>query len=104
MPYPIIFGAITDSTCKVWEEKCGTTGNCWLYDVDKLRIYLHGAALAFVTLGTLFDIGIIALSDRIGNLYESDVADEPTDDINMNDVNAARRLSEQIAIQPIQKS
>ncbi|CAG2176120.1 unnamed protein product, partial [Oppiella nova] len=26
IPYPLIFGAVVDSTCLVWEEKCGKTG------------------------------------------------------------------------------
>lgn len=38
IPYPLLFGAITDSACIVWEKTCGKTGNCWVYDLDKFRL------------------------------------------------------------------
>lgn len=72
IPYPLIFGAITDSTCLIWEKSCGKTGNCWLYDIDKFRYYLHGAAFAFMTIGSLFDIGIIIFANRIQNLFDEE--------------------------------
>jgi hypothetical protein len=50
----------------------GKTGNCWLYDIDKFRYYLHGASFAFMTIGSLFDIGIIVMSSRIRNLYDDE--------------------------------
>lgn len=34
VPGPIIFGAIIDSTCIVWREKCGEHASCWIYDND----------------------------------------------------------------------
>lgn len=37
-PAPIIFGAIFDSTCVVWQtdEEGTRNGSCWIYDADKL--------------------------------------------------------------------
>ena len=32
VPGPIIFGAIIDSTCMIWREKCGEHASCWIYD------------------------------------------------------------------------
>lgn len=93
MPYPIVFGAITDSACIVWEEKCGSTGNCWLYDADLFRKLLHGSALGFMMVGTLFDIGIIMLSSRIGNLYEDEDEDDE-DDQEEHDVDQALENSQ----------
>ena len=37
LPSPMIFGAIYDSSCTIWGEKCGETLNCVVYDTDKLR-------------------------------------------------------------------
>ena len=34
LPSPIIFGAIIDNTCLLWQEECGETTNCLLYDTD----------------------------------------------------------------------
>ena len=78
IPYPLLFGAITDSTCLIWEESCGKTGNCWVYDIDKFRYYLHGTAFGFILLGNLLDIGVIIYAKRIKNLY-----DDETDDIEL---------------------
>ncbi|XP_002731058.1 solute carrier organic anion transporter family member 4C1-like [Saccoglossus kowalevskii] len=32
VPGPIVFGAVIDSSCLVWQEQCGKTGSCWIYD------------------------------------------------------------------------
>ena len=72
MPYPLIFGAIVDSTCKIWENTCGKKGNCWLYDIDKFRVYFHGASLAFLTVGTLFGIMVVFYADSMTNFYDDD--------------------------------
>ena len=47
IPAPILFGAVVDQTCLIWEEKpCGGKGNCLFYDTDKLRVYLHTAVIS----------------------------------------------------------
>jgi hypothetical protein len=76
IPYPLIFGAIADSACLIWEESCGSRGNCWLYDSEKFRYYLHGASFAFMSVGSLFDLFVIYYSKRMTNLYEED--EEPS--------------------------
>lgn len=49
---------ILDKTCLVWGKTCTGTGNCWLYDVESLRYIMNLTAAAFVTIGTLFDVGV----------------------------------------------
>lgn len=75
IPYPIIFGFVTDAACIIWESTCGKSGNCWLYDLDKLRVYLHSTAFGFLMVGAIFDILIYFYADRL-NLYEEDDDDE----------------------------
>lgn len=70
VPYPIVFGAITDATCAIWQETCGQTGNCWIYDQDKFRVYLHTSAFAFMMMGTVLDAFLIYFSKRMTNLYD----------------------------------
>lgn len=41
IPGPIIYGAIIDSTCLIWEESCGTRGNCWFYHRDNFRFLVN---------------------------------------------------------------
>ena len=32
IPFPIVLGVFFDKSCLVWEERCGETGSCWVYD------------------------------------------------------------------------
>jgi len=41
IPGPIIYGAIIDSTCLIWEESCGTRGNCWFYHRENFRYLVN---------------------------------------------------------------
>ncbi|KAJ6218550.1 hypothetical protein RDWZM_009707 [Blomia tropicalis] len=72
VPAPLLYGTIADSSCLVWETKCGKTGNCWLYNQDKFRIVLHTVTIGFLFAGSLFDFLMIFFSDRMKNLYEDD--------------------------------
>lgn len=72
IPYPLIYGALTDASCLVWEKSCGKTGNCWVYDTDKFRYLLHGVSAAFVTVGCATDVLVWVFSPRLRNLYDDD--------------------------------
>ncbi|GFY64173.1 solute carrier organic anion transporter family member 1A1 [Trichonephila inaurata madagascariensis] len=78
IPYPLIYGALTDASCLVWEESCGKTGNCWIYDADKFRFLLHGVSAGFVFLGCVTDVLVCILSPRLKNLYDDDDDDDET--------------------------
>ena len=78
IPYPLIFGAIADAACAIWEEGCGGRGNCWLYDSEKFRVYLHMAAFTFMTIGSTFDIFVIYFSNNMKNLYDDDDVGDDT--------------------------
>ena len=70
IPYPVIYGTVTDSACLVWEQTCGQKGNCWLYSSDKFRHSLHGLTLFLLCMAVVFDVIVVLLSDRIKNLYD----------------------------------
>ena len=70
MPYSLVYGAVIDSACLIWEEKCGHKGNCWVYDSTKFRNLLHGLTLGLYLAGSVFDIIVVILSKRIKNLYD----------------------------------
>lgn len=42
VPCPIIYGAVIDSTCMVWETICGKQGACSLYNADAFRHFFFG--------------------------------------------------------------
>lgn len=45
VPCPILYGAVVDSACLIWEMTCGKKGSCSLYDSDSFRIFYHGKYL-----------------------------------------------------------
>lgn len=51
VPCPIIYGAVIDSTCLVWEKICDKPGACSLYDASAFRHFFFGEyifSLAYV--------------------------------------------------------
>ncbi|CAG2180174.1 unnamed protein product [Oppiella nova] len=72
IPYPLVYGWVTNTACEVWETKCGKTGNCLVYDVDKFRYRLIGLTLGLYFVASIFDIIVVFLSHRIKNLYNDD--------------------------------
>ncbi|KDR21873.1 solute carrier organic anion transporter family member 4C1-like isoform X2 [Zootermopsis nevadensis] len=58
IPGPIVYGVLLDSACIVWGQTCGETGNCWLYDGQRLGFLLNFTASGFLLGGTLLDIGV----------------------------------------------
>ena len=44
IPGPILYGAIIDSTCLIWNYSCGEKGNCWVYHKDNFRYYVNMTA------------------------------------------------------------
>lgn len=75
IPGPIVFGTMADSTCLLWETRaCGQRGNCWLYDVDKLRLWYHVLlAICFFVSG-IFDV-LVCVYSRGLDLYNEDSID-----------------------------
>ncbi|CAH1248319.1 SLCO3A1 [Branchiostoma lanceolatum] len=51
IPSPIYFGALIDTTCRLWSTTCGKQGSCLLYDLDKNRYAYFGLIMALRTLG-----------------------------------------------------
>lgn len=47
VPCPIIYGAVIDSTCLIWETICGKQGACSLYDPDAFRHFFLGKLSSF---------------------------------------------------------
>lgn len=90
IPGPIIYGAIIDSTCLIWEKSCGTRGNCWFYHRDNFRFLVNISATGFTMIGVLFDCAVcylgkdldlygIAESDKRREFVKEDAAIENVD-------------------------
>merc|ERR1719206_826555 len=58
-PSPIIFGSIIDNTCLLWQEECGETTNCLLYDTDALRQALMLTTAGIMVMGVVCDVAVV---------------------------------------------
>lgn len=74
IPYPMLYGAIFDSACLVWEDKCGKPGVCWLYDTDRLRYAYHGLSVAILLTAIIFELGLLYHSGHISDFYSDPTA------------------------------
>jgi organic anion transporter 4A/organic anion transporter 4C len=49
-----MMGAVFDSTCVVWQEKCGGRGSCWVYDSVQLGFRVFIMAVIVKLMGAMF--------------------------------------------------
>ncbi|XP_022653056.1 solute carrier organic anion transporter family member 4C1-like [Varroa destructor] len=70
IPYPIIFSFIMDISCAVWEDKCGKTGACWIYNLPKMRTWMHIVSLILLTICSAFQCFVFIFSGKIVNFYD----------------------------------
>ncbi|KAK2166773.1 hypothetical protein LSH36_35g02000 [Paralvinella palmiformis] len=82
MPAPVVFGALVDTTCILWESKCTGTGSCLLYDSRKFRLRIHGSALFFDFFSVMCAVSIYYL---IKDKHFPDKDDKATSEKNVNE-------------------
>lgn len=51
---------------------CGARGNCWAYDSDNFRHYLHGVTAALYFIAMIFDMMMCYYSKNVDNLYDDE--------------------------------
>ena len=74
IPGPVIFGALVDSSCILWQRTCSTDtrGSCLLYDTASFRLLTHGVTLVFM-LASLGFIGVLYALIRKENVDGNDI-------------------------------
>ncbi|XP_046382790.1 solute carrier organic anion transporter family member 74D [Ischnura elegans] len=77
IPGPILFGAIIDNVCLVWDTSCGKRGNCWLYHKEYFRFYLNATAAVFTVLAVILDAIVCYLGKDL-EFYEDEEEDNGT--------------------------
>ncbi|XP_068243215.1 solute carrier organic anion transporter family member 74D-like isoform X2 [Palaemon carinicauda] len=97
IPGPLIMGKIVDSSCLIWEEKCGIQGNCWLYDTDKFRILLHSFAAGLVFLSLFGDLVMFKYAHLL-DLYGDRDPVLPLGPLGGSSVDKTRGSSEEVKI------
>ncbi len=75
-PGPIIYGYIIDSTCLVWNYKCGKRGNCQLYDAEQFRYYVNVTAILLTFVGVIFDLLVWRHAKHLNLYNEPEEIDE----------------------------
>lgn len=69
VPYPLIYGALIDGSCQVWESTCGASGNCWLYDLARLRHSYLGASAGFLAASALVAVAVALCAGDLKDFY-----------------------------------
>ncbi|KAK9306564.1 hypothetical protein QLX08_002761 [Tetragonisca angustula] len=77
VPCPIVYGAVVDSACLVWEYACGERGACWLYDSNVFRMFYHGTTGGILILAFVVDIVVWYKAGSISFVEEQE-AEEGT--------------------------
>ncbi|KAG7189363.1 hypothetical protein KM043_017013 [Ampulex compressa] len=77
VPCPIVYGAVVDSACLVWEYACGERGACWLYDSNVFRMFYHGTTGGILVLAFVVDIVVWYKAGSI-NFVEEQEGEEGT--------------------------
>ena len=54
IPAPLIFGAIFDASCILWQDTCGVGGSCFFYDKQNLAFYMFGVCIGYKCLALVF--------------------------------------------------
>ncbi|KAG8232805.1 hypothetical protein J437_LFUL007959 [Ladona fulva] len=75
IPGPILYGAIIDNVCLVWDKSCGRRGNCWLYHQEYFRFYLNSTAAVFTFIAVVLD-GVVCYLGKDLELYKEDEEDQ----------------------------
>lgn len=81
IPYPLIYGALMDSSCLVWDVNCGARGNCWHYDPQRFRYLLHGLSMGFLSLGAVFSFVVYLLSKHSSQSEDDQGAEDDDEDV-----------------------
>lgn len=77
IPAPIVFGWAIDHSCRLWEQKCGRQGFCWLYDLDAYRHILHGIPAGLMACCLLTELILLSLHKSI-HLYGEEEKKTPS--------------------------
>lgn len=95
IPAPMLFGAIIDSTCRLWERDGDSsackTGSCLLYDTDQLRWRTFGVSLAIQFLQLTFAV-LLYVTIRHRS-FSSDDEQPPVTDGNAKPLSTAEELT-----------
>lgn len=74
IPAPIMYGILLDKTCTFWGKTCGSKGNCWLYDPEKMRFMVNIVGIAWMCVGVVLDTAVWKLCKNL-RVFDDDKKD-----------------------------
>ncbi|CAH0381152.1 unnamed protein product [Bemisia tabaci] len=82
VPCPVVYGAVVDSACLVWDMACGKKGACSLYDAKVFRRFYHGTTGGIMLLAFFVDLIVWFKAGSINFADEQTPAPEELSPIN----------------------
>ncbi|XP_033107038.1 solute carrier organic anion transporter family member 3A1-like [Anneissia japonica] len=76
IPAPLLFGAAIDSSCIFWEETCGDSGSCLIYNLKDFRLAFFGVIVALKAISVLCNL--ICWRHLVGGQSTQQIEDENT--------------------------
>ncbi|XP_077540667.1 solute carrier organic anion transporter family member 74D-like [Haemaphysalis longicornis] len=70
IPYPLLYSALFDASCLLWDERGGHRGSCSFYNADKLRVAFHGVTIALLSLSMISNLVMSYYCKRVTNMYD----------------------------------
>ncbi|CAD5229482.1 unnamed protein product [Bursaphelenchus okinawaensis] len=71
LPSPLLWGAVIDSTCLIWDQVCGERGACIIYDPDQLRTRMHFLYCSIRMFSILIDFYVLYHAKGLNLMDES---------------------------------
>ncbi|XP_036356875.1 solute carrier organic anion transporter family member 2A1-like isoform X1 [Octopus sinensis] len=74
MSGPIAFGLLLDLACTHWAETCGVRSECQLYDIEDMRLKIHGTLLSVrVLCGIILVVALIVafFEEKSGKTWDT---------------------------------
>ncbi|CAI4226253.1 unnamed protein product [Auanema sp. JU1783] len=92
LPSPVLWGAIVDSACLVWEQNCqGGNGSCAIFDAPKLRWRMHMMYVVIRGLSLFTDVFVWCHAKDLSLMDEEEEKNEAEKEVTTNEV-ALREL------------
>ena len=76
IPGPVVFGALIDKSCILWQHTCGgDSGVCLLFNTALFRLYTYGVTFAFELLAFLLSLLLLYFVSHM-EFPDEEVGDE----------------------------
>ncbi|KAH7723942.1 Protein F47E1.4 [Aphelenchoides avenae] len=72
LPSPILWGAVIDSACLIWDQTCSSRGSCSVYEPTTLRVRMHYMYCVIRGISLIADLFVFYYAKGLNLLDEED--------------------------------